>query len=856
MRILFISKRRVFELTTEVMGLLNFFSALLLLLAVESTVCITSNCRPTGHFHVSGNENRRKDCENTGVIIKLLRSRRNYFNTLFSVSHLAAFLRCISTTGARSSSSIEALEVFAKTASTSALHPDQLSLSSLFSLSSLPSEGSVAQIFISFCSHFLYMYLLREFPRLRKLINFFETDDLDIATAAFIEKDKSVSEGSTDRGGAVIVKLDATCLRSADELDLLLELIPKDDSRQLNADPTPAASTTGGTSVAGSTVRTLQLDDLKCFIIQKHSNSQQIIHRKRSKKEAHRFSKTKKLTNKARNSKKSDIKVMVAQPPKFIKMDDLCRLGQKVKKSVGAFDCESEIKDEDKKGFGPDGENLFGMTSLSAKERNAVYGDNSISLPSPSLWGRITDHFLSPMYILETVFQFLSVLEEPLQIPLGRIMTSVFYDSVNIKRDHMSVRMLDNAAAAAAAAEINTKMSSPADIETDASNAPANVCAVVRDGTYVTVHQKDLVPGDVVRLSECTVPADCLLLYGTCVVDEAIMTGEAVPQPKSSVNFPYDFTQTDQVRGEGGEGSAHIGMKESHESALLDLGKQSTHIIFSGSKIVQCTKTKNQGQSVHHKKSYVTCLVLRTGFNTASGDLFRKIKASKNSKTGSMKYLLSEKLQGDVYKLLIFMSTFALWTSTYVYMKGRAIGIGHHRLLIQIARIFFSVASPEMRKDITFTVAKSVRRLTSEEKVYCTDKSKLSVAGLVTTCLFDKTGTITTDVVVADTAVTFLKNASVQTSVPKSDKKSDLISSTTNSKKEKFNNSENKIRWDVESKVQVPIIESYWTSNIWNLSHSPDGLQMVIACCHSAMELELFPPQIPRYSSMKDHQHF
>ena len=193
------------------------------------------------------------------------------------------------------------------------------------------------------------------------------------------------------------------------------------------------------------------------------------------------------------------------------------------------------------------------------------------------------------------------------------------------------------------------------------------------------------------------------------------------------------------------------------------------------------------------------------------------------------------------------MSTYAVWTSTYVYVKGRAIGIGHHRLLIQIARIFVSVASPEIRKDVTYTVGKSVRRLTSEKRVICTDKSKLSVAGLVTSCLFDKTGTITTDVVVADTVITFYKNSSIWTSIPKVNKNNNLISSSSNTLSKKFNNSENKIRWDVESKVQSPITRSYLASKLWKLSQSPKGLQMVIACCHSAMELELLPAQIPRY---------
>ena len=241
-----------------IIGLFSLLSVLLLLLDVQSIVSSTSDYRPTGHFHVTGNGNRRKDHGNTAVTVKLLRPRKNFFNVLFSASHLAAFLRCISTIGARSSSTIEALGVLAKTASAARLHPDRPSLDSLFPLASLPSEGSVQQFFLSFFSHFLYMYLLRVSPRLRKSISFFETDNLVKATAAFVEKDKSINKGSADRGGTMIVELDKTLVRSADELDSLLQLIPIDGNSKVNAS-TPAS---GGISTAESTVRTMQLDDL------------------------------------------------------------------------------------------------------------------------------------------------------------------------------------------------------------------------------------------------------------------------------------------------------------------------------------------------------------------------------------------------------------------------------------------------------------------------------------------------------------------------------------------------------------------------------------------------------------------
>ena len=57
---------------------------------------------------------------------------------------------------------------------------------------------------------------------------------------------------------------------------------------------------------------------------------------------------------------------------------------------------------------------------------------------------------------------------------------------------------------------------------------------------------------------------------------------------------------------------------------------------------------------------------------------------------------------------------------------------------------------------------------------------------------------------------------------------------------------------NVESTVQGSMIHSYRASNIGKLSESPKGLQMVVACCHSAMELEVYPSHIPRCAKMME----
>jgi cation-transporting ATPase 13A3/4/5 len=62
---------------------------------------------------------------------------------------------------------------------------------------------------------------------------------------------------------------------------------------------------------------------------------------------------------------------------------------------------------------------------------------------------------------------------------------------------------------------------------------------VLRNGQYnstewVKVPSDTLVPGDIIKVPETIVlPCDLLVLQGSCIVNEAILTGESIPVMKS-----------------------------------------------------------------------------------------------------------------------------------------------------------------------------------------------------------------------------------------------------------------------------------------------------------------------------------
>jgi cation-transporting ATPase 13A2 len=53
---------------------------------------------------------------------------------------------------------------------------------------------------------------------------------------------------------------------------------------------------------------------------------------------------------------------------------------------------------------------------------------------------------------------------------------------------------------------------------------------------FVTIRSIDLVPGDVIKVpSNILLPCDSILLSGSAIVNEAILTGESIPVIKTSL---------------------------------------------------------------------------------------------------------------------------------------------------------------------------------------------------------------------------------------------------------------------------------------------------------------------------------
>merc|ERR1712159_520413 len=112
----------------------------------------------------------------------------------------------------------------------------------------------------------------------------------------------------------------------------------------------------------------------------------------------------------------------------------------------------------------------------------------------------------------------------------------------------------------------------------------------------------------------------------------------------------------------------------------------------------------------------------------------------------------SEQVTGDTKEtmiLLFVLLVFACMASYHVFTVGMKDGKrSQYELVLRCILILTSVVPPELPMQTAMAVNTALLAL-MKSGVYCTEPFRVPMAGKIDSCLFDKTGTITSDKLVA-----------------------------------------------------------------------------------------------------------
>lgn len=230
--------------------------------------------------------------------------------------------------------------------------------------------------------------------------------------------------------------------------------------------------------------------------------------------------------------------------------------------------------------------------------------------------------------------------------------------------------------------------------------------SVLRDGGWITLPSGELVPGDVFQVrSETPVPCDAVLLTGEAIVDESMLTGEAMPIRK-------------------------LPLKDDQANYSPTAGSGSS--LISGTAVLQVTPRSNsEAFKVSNLDGKVVALATATAINTDKGSLIRRILFP-----SEYSFVFTEHLK---VVILILLSWGMVCFGLSMYFMGR----GDVNSWFYGMFVISQILSPLLPSALVVGQSVAATRLRQRHKISCVDLPRIMVAGKVKTFCFDKTGTLT-----------------------------------------------------------------------------------------------------------------
>lgn len=319
--------------------------------------------------------------------------------------------------------------------------------------------------------------------------------------------------------------------------------------------------------------------------------------------------------------------------------------------------------------------------SAQRKNNRNLYGICQVEVPVKSKCQILGEQMSNPFYM----FQIFSVILWILEIYILYSIVILVMTTVSLVYELRETR----------SNLLNIQKMAKLTVEINVQKKDKNTGKII----YKKVSSEKLVPGDIIEVPTGTkIPCDAIVLTGSAVVNEAVLTGESVPVLKTP-------------------------LPDSNE--IYDPDESKKYTLYSGTEVIQ---TKS-----YIKDQKVTALIIRTGFTTTKGALIRSILYPRASKfsfyADSMKFI--------AVLALFALIGFCIAINTFLYM-----GLPGYEIAMRALDLVTITVPPALPTTLGIGTSFALNRL-KKANIFCISPPRVNVAGRIELMFFDKTGTLT-----------------------------------------------------------------------------------------------------------------
>ncbi|XP_062411536.1 polyamine-transporting ATPase 13A3 isoform X2 [Sardina pilchardus] len=330
-----------------------------------------------------------------------------------------------------------------------------------------------------------------------------------------------------------------------------------------------------------------------------------------------------------------------------------------------------------------------GLSRNQQEYRRLFFGVNEIAVKVPSVFKLLIKEVLNPFYIFQLFSVILWSADEYYYYAAAIVFMSVISIATSLYTIKKQYVMLHDMVAA---------------------HSIVRVSVIRANNDIEEAMSTDLVPGDVMVIpSNGTImPCDAVLISGTCIVNESMLTGESVPVTKTNLPNPR--------QGEKGAEGDGLYCTEEHKR----------HTLFCGTNVIQTR---------FYSGELVKAVVVRTGFSTAKGQLVRSILYPKPT---------DFKLYRDASLFLLCLVAVAGVGFIYSIVLSIMNQVPAKTIIIESLDIITITVPPALPAAMTAGIVYAQRRL-KQIGIFCISPQRINICGQLNLVCFDKTGTLTED---------------------------------------------------------------------------------------------------------------